>query len=445
MTYETAEKPPETPPATNPAGTPPQWKHPEGAPADRRAPRTRTRTILGIVIGLACLFAIVLVSGAIHRFRASRDLKATTSQANVPAVVNVIRPQPATQASLSLPGTTQAIADSIIYARTSGYLSKRHVDIGDNVKTGQLLAEIESPEIDQQLNQAQALLQQSIKNLELQQATLDLARTTMNRYVAADKEDAVAKELVDQQVSAYRTAQASVAAAAAAVDSNKANVQRYEQLTSFERVLAPFEGTITQRNVDVGALITAGSPTDNTAVAPVSVSGSPNGIFELSQIDTLRIFVNVPQVYAPNVKPGLPVRLRVRGQFTKPVAATVARTANALDPGTRTLLAEVDVPNTAHALLPGMFVYVDFEIAPSGTRFRVPSTAVVVNSQGTRVAVVTSENKLHYQPVVLGRDFGNSIDIQDGLSGGEQIVKQPTVSLQEGQVVTPREAPSAPR
>jgi RND family efflux transporter MFP subunit len=424
---------------------PPGLKQPEGQPVDRPAPRTRTRTILLIVVGLVCLFAVVLVNGTIQRTRTTRGLAATTREANVPPVVNVIRPQPATRASLSLPGTTQAISDAIIYARTSGYLSKRHVDIGDNVNAGQLLAEIESPEIDQQLSQARADLDQSIKNLELQQANLDLARVTMNRYTEADKEGAVAKELVDQQVAAYRTAQASVAAAQAAVASNRANVQRNEQLTSFERVLAPFAGTITQRNVDIGALITAGSPTDNTAVAPSSVTGTPNGLFQVSQIDTLRVFVNVPQVYAPNVKPGLPARVRLRGQFTKPVAAAVARTANALDPGTRTLLTEVDVPNASHTLLPGMFVYVDFEIAPAGTRFRVPATAVVVSARGTEVVVVANGGELHFQPVVLGRDFGSSIDIQDGLSGGEQIVRQPTVSFQEGQTVTPREAQNAAR
>jgi multidrug efflux pump subunit AcrA (membrane-fusion protein) len=192
----------------------------EGAPIDEHVPRTRTRTILGITLGLVCLLAIAVVAGAVHRVGTRRDLAVAVDQASAPPLVDVIHPQPATEANLSLPGTTQAITDAIVYARTSGYLGKRHVDIGDDVKTGQLLAEIESPEIDQQLNQARALLQQSIKNLELQQATLDLARATMNRYTAADQEGAVAKELVDQQVAAYRTAQASVAAAEADVESN---------------------------------------------------------------------------------------------------------------------------------------------------------------------------------------------------------------------------------
>ena len=262
----------------------------------------------------------------------------------------------------------------------------------------------------------------------------------MGRYEAADAEGAVAKQAVDQSVSAYRTAQAAVAAAEANVQSNRANVQRLRELTSWQRVLAPFSGAVIQRNVDVGALITAGSPVNNTAVAPSSVTGGANGLFEVARIDSLRVFVNVPQAYAPNVKVGLPVQIAVRGQLGQPVMGKVTRTASAIDPGTRTLLTQVDIPNQAHRLLPGMFVYVTFKIAPSGTRWRVPATAVIFNAQGTRVAIVGAGNTLRFQEVVLGRDFGTSIDVQAGLQGHETIVKQPTVSLQEGQRVTPVES-----
>jgi RND family efflux transporter MFP subunit len=356
----------------------------------------------------------------------------------------VIKADPAKDADLTVAATTQAIQDAIIYARTTGYISKRYVDIGDRVRAGQLLAEIASPEIDQQLRQAKADLNQSEKTLELQRASLDLARITMGRYQAADAESAVAKEAVDQSVAGVRTAQAAVAAAEANVASNEANVRRLEELTSFERVVAPFSGSVIQRNVDVGALITAGSPTNNTAVAPLSVSGAANGLFEIARVDALRVFVNVPQAYASNVKTGLSVRVSVRGRLMQPVMGTVTRTASALDPGTRTLLTEVDIPNASPELLPGMFVYVGFTISPAGTRWRVPATAVVVDAQGARVVTVAADGKLHFQPVVLGRDFGDSIDIQEGLNGGEAIVKQPTVSLQEGQVVRPiTSAPSS--
>jgi len=396
-----------------------------------------------IVIGIGILgvFLILLAVGVVPRVRNHQALVVAAQKAqNTPPEVYVIRPVPAFEADLSLSATTQAIQDAIIYARTSGYISKRYVDIGDQVTAGQLLAEIESPEIDQQLRQAKADLQQSQKNLDLQKATLDLARVTMERFLAADAEGAVAKQAVDQNVSAHRTAQAAVAAAEATVESNKANVQRFQDLTSFERVLAPFNGTVIQRNVDVGALITAGSPINNTAVAPSSVTGGPNGLFEVAQVDALRVFVNVPQVYGPNVKVGLPVQVTVRGQLMQPVTGTVTRTANALDPGTRTLLTQVDIPNKSHRLLPGMFVNVSFKIGPSGTHWRVPATAVIFNAQGTRVAIVGAGNKLHFQDVAVGRDLGTSIDIQAGLHGNETIVSQPTVSLQEGQVVRPIES-----
>ena len=172
-------------------------------------------------------------------------------------------------------------------------------------------------------------------------------------------------------------------------------------------MVAPFNGTVIQRNVDVGALITAGSPTDNTAVAPSNLTGAPNGLFEVAQIDRLRVFVNVPQAFAPSVRAGLPVNVRVRGHLDEPVAASVTRTASALDPGTRTLLTQVDIPNPSRRLMPGMFVYVDLKIAPSGTRWRVPATAVIFDTQGTRVATVAPGNTIRFQHVELGRDFGD--------------------------------------
>jgi len=397
--------------------------------------------MIAIGIGILSLFLILLVAGTVPRLRNNRGLAVAAKNAqNTTTAVYVIRPEPAAEGGLSLAATTQAIQDTIIYARTSGYVGKRYVDIGDNVKAGQLLAEIESPEIVQQLSQARADLLQSEKNLDLQKATLDLARITMERYLAADAEQAVARLLVDQSVSAYRTGQASVAAAEASVESFRANVRRLQDLVSFQRVVAPFDGTVIQRNIDAGALITAGSPINNTAVAPSTTTGAANGLFEVARIDVLRVFVNVPQAVSPNVKAGLPVEVTVRGQLMQPVTGKVTRTAVALDPGTRTLLTQVDIPNRSHLMLPGMFVYVAFKIAPSGTRWRVPATAVVFNAQGTRVVIVGEGNKLHFQDVELGRDFGVSIDIQAGLNGNETIVKQPAVSLQEGQLVKPVES-----
>ena len=406
---------------------------------DNQVSRTRTMVVLGMVV-LVLLF-ILLAAGTIPRIESHRALvrAVADTQNEVPAVY-VTRPLRSPEAGVTLAATTQAIQDTVIFARTSGYLRKRYVDIGDNVTEGELLALIESPEVDQQLRQAQADLETARKSLDLQKAALELAHVTMERYQSADKEGSVAKLLLDQSISTYRTSQASVAAATAVVASNEANVGRLQELVSFERVLAPFTGTIIQRSVDTGALITAGSPVNNVAAAPSSVAGGANGLFEVAQMDELRIFVNVPQAFAPTVKIGLPVKVTVRGRLMEPVTGRVTRTASALDPGTRTLLTQVDIPNRSRHVLPGMFVYVAFEIVPSGTRWRVPATAVVFNAQGTRVVIADNEKKLHFQQVELGRDFGMTIDVQAGLNGNEVIVKQPTVSLQEAQLVRPIES-----
>ncbi len=419
--------------------------NPMSEPPAQPPRKARTRTILLIAAVVLGGFAVFLGVGIYDRSGQDHNLAAAATQAaQTPPQVNVVHPVPTTAPSWSLPGNTQAIQDAIIYARASGYLSKRYVDIGDKVKAGELLAEIQSPELDQQLSQARANLQQADKQLDLQNANLVLAQATMERYKGADQEGAVAKEAVDQSVAAHSTAQASVAAAEATVESNQSTVRQYEAMTAFERVLAPFDGTITQRNVDVGALITAGSPTNNTSAAPTSVTGAATGLFEVSQLDTLRMFVSVPQVAAANVTPGLAVQVSVRGALTGPVAATVTRTANALDPGSRTLLTEVDIPNASHQMLPGQFVYVAFTLAASGQRWNLPATALIFNAAGTQVMLVEAGGKLHLQKVTVGRDFGNTIDVQAGLRGGETVVEQPDVSLQEGQVVNPVEAPHAP-
>lgn len=401
----------------------------------------RTRVMVVIVGILLALFAAFLIVGIVYRYSHDHALASATSlAASTPPQVFFVHPVASAPMVWSLPGTTQAIEDSVIYARVSGYLIKRYVDIGQRVKAGQLLAEIQSPELDQQLSQARANLQQAYKQLDFQKANMELARTTMQRYKGADQEEAVAKLTVDQSVAGYATAQASVAAAQASVASNEATVRQYEAMTGFERVVAPFDGIITERNVDVGALITAGSPTNNISAAPTSVSGAPTGLFEVSQIDTLRVFVSVPQVYAGNVRPGLAAEVTIRGALSMPIAATVARTADALDPGTRTLLTEVDIPNSAHSMLPGEFVYAAFKLTPSGHRWNLPATALIFNTDGTQVAIIEPGGKLHMQSVIVGRDFGDTIDIQGGLNGNELVVEQPDVSMMEGEVVTPVEA-----
>jgi hypothetical protein len=246
----------------------------------------------------------------------------------------------------------------------------------------------------------------------------------MARYQAADAERAVAKELVDQSVSAVKTAQAAVAAAEANVESNTANVHRLQELTSFERVVAPFAGTVIQRNVDVGDLITAGSPTTNTAAAPSSASPAPGGLFEVAQIDALRVFVNVPQAYAANIKPGRsgerPRPPHATGQGHGDPHGQCARSGDTHPAGGSRHRQSVARAAAGHVRLRGLHDW------RRGARWRVPATAVVFDAQGTRVVVVGADSTLHFQPVVLGRDFGESIDVQAGLHGGETLVKQPT-------------------
>lgn len=417
--------------------SPTNANHLDKPPANAPAP-ARTRMILVIAFIVLAILAIFLVLGIVYRRSNSNELKSAASLAAItPPTVYVVHPVPAVAADLSLPGTTQAIEDAIVYARVSGYLRKRYVDLGDRVNAGQLLAEIESPELDQELSQARANLEQANKQLDLQKANLELARTTLVRYQMAVKDASVAQEEVDQAVASYAVAKASVAAAQATVAANQADVGQYEALTGFERVVAPFHAVITQRNVDVGALITAGSPTNNTSVAPTSVTGAATGLFEVSQIDTLRVFVNVPQFVAADVTVGMPAEVTVRGALTKPVIATVTRTADALDPGTRMLLTEVDIPNASHAILPGDFVYIRLKVAPTGQRWNIPATALIFNSGGNQVMLVDAKNTLHLQKVTVGRDFGATIDIQQGLNGNDTILEQPDVSLQDGQVVTP--------
>jgi multidrug efflux pump subunit AcrA (membrane-fusion protein) len=400
--------------------------------------RARTRTVLAIVLVAICVLLLLLVIGLIPRIGNNRELAraARTTQSAIPKVY-VVKPQHPPASELTLAATTQATPDAVIYARTSGYVSRRYVDIGDRVKAGQLMAIVESPEVEEQLRQGRADLSQSEKNLALQRTNLDLARITMERYKGADAEGAVAKQLLDQSIAAFQTAVSAVAAGEANVQSNRANVGRLKQLTSFQRVVAPFDGTVLQRNVDVGSLITAGSPVNNVAQSPVSVGAGPNGLFEVGRIEVLRVFVSVPQAFAPNVKKRLPVKVEARGHLEEPIAAKVTRTAVGLDPGTRTLLVQVDIPNESYRLFPGMFVYVTFDVGPSGTRWRIPSTALITDARGTRVIVVDEGDRLRFREVRVGRDSGAVVDIQAGLEGNERIVRQPVLALKEGERVQP--------
>jgi RND family efflux transporter MFP subunit len=359
------------------------------------------------MLALLLFFAALLVVGVVPRVRA-RFERERDAQARADALprVSVTRARPAPASELSLPGSALPLQQATIYARVNGYLERRLVDIGDRVEAGQLLAVISAPELDQQLAQAQAELARS-------KADLEFARATLERYESADRDGAVAKEDLDQRRNAVHTADATVRAQAALV-------KGLTEQQRFERVVAPFAGVVTQRSVDVGALIGAGTNTP---------------LFALAQNDVLRVNINVPQPFVQETAVGQPVEIRTRSLPDRVFQGQIARAAGVLDPATRTMLTEVDVPNADGLLKPGMYLQVALQATRVGTRWRVPASAVLFDGEGTRVGVVEDDGRLHLRKVVLGRDFGDEIEIASGIQGDERIVSSPTAALADGQPV----------
>lgn len=336
--------------------------------------------------------------------------------------VSVIHATAMTEVSeMVLPGSIKAYVESPIYARTNGYLKVWHKDIGSRVKKGDLLAEIDTPEIDQELVQARA-------DLNTAQANLNLSSITATRYQDLLKTDSVSKQEVDN-------ANGDHSAKVAMVQSAEANVRRLEELESFKRVYAPFSGVITQRNVDPGTLINAGNGGSAT-----------KEMFDLAQIDPLRVFVSVPQSYSPSMHPGLKACLELAEFPDRRFCGQVARTANSIDPGTRTLLTEVDVPNPSGTLLPGSYAQVHFDAKLSGQRFSLPINALLFRPEGTLVAVVNSDGRLNLKKIGIGRDLGTAVEVLQGIDPSDNIVVNPPDSLEQGEDVriTSQDSGSAP-
>jgi len=322
---------------------------------------------------------------------------------------------------LPLPGNAQAILETGIFARTDGYLKARYVDIGSRVAAGELLAEIDTPEVDQQLNQATANLNEAKANVVKLEADLALARTTLQRYQMAGA-GTVSKQQIDEKNASVTTAEKAVDAARATVNANEANVERLLDLQGFQKVYAPFAGIITARNVDPGALISS------------SVAASRE-LFRLAKVDTLRIFVYVPQSYAPDIKVGQSAVVSVREFPHRVFAGTVTRTAGAIDPASRTMLVEVQVPNPDGVLLAGSYATVRFNLQRSEPQLLIPSGALLVDAAGVRVAVVNPDNTLHYRPIEIGRDFGDEVEVLSGLNGDEVVATGLAGNLIEGSAV----------
>lgn len=373
----------------------------------------RARLLILIVLVLLAVGAARTVVSRISNERALEQ--GTAERAKV--YVNVTAPISGGEGrTLSLPGTLQGYMQSPIAARASGYLRRWYKDIGAHVNKGDLLAEIETPEIDQQLSQSVAARQQAA-------ASLDLARSTSERWESLRKRDAVSQQEVDERRSAYAQAQANLAAA-------DANVERLRQLEGFKRVVAPFSGVITRRNVDVGDLIDAGS------------SGG-RALFQIAQSDSLRVYVNVPQAYANLVHVGQKVNVTQPELRGRTFEGQIARTSASIDTTTRAMQVEVTLQNREGELLPGAYVQVMLPLAASKS-LSVPVNALMIRGDGIRVATVSGDGRVHLQSVRVGRNYGESIEVLEGLAGNERLVLNPSDSLAEGDQVVVA-APDAAR
>lgn len=323
----------------------------------------------------------------------------------------------------TLPGDVRADEETTVYARTTGYLKRWHVDIGDQVQEGDLLAEIDTPEVDQQFLQAQAQVGQLAATLKTAEATARLAESTFQRYANLVDTGAVTAQEYDERLSNRDKTQAAVDAAKAELAAGEANLQRLRQLKEFSRVYAPFSGTITRRWVDSGQLVTTGS----TAAQP---------LFQITRTDPVRVFVHVPQIYAPGIQRGLTAEITVRERANETFTGTVSRTAGAIDPETRTLLTEIRVPNPDGRLLTGSYVQVKLAFRREAPPVLVPESALIFDADGTRVAVLDDHQRIRFQPVVIERNLGSEVGIRSGLEPGTRIVVNPGTRLREGQEVT---------
>lgn len=369
------------------------------------------RALLGTVGVLTMLFLL----GMVPRWHANASLlDAARDQRPMVSVVSTQRPEGA--ANLVLPGSTQAIQETPIYARTSGYVRKWYTDIGTKVEAGDLLAEIETPEIDQELNQARATAQQAIANSEL-------ARATLTRWQELVAKKVVSAQEFDEKKSALDARLADLTAA-------QANVARLEKLQGFQKVVAPFAGIVTTRNIDNGALVSAGN------------GGQTSALFHVAQTHTLRIYVTVPQTNARSVAPGQSAAVSFREIPEKTFDAKVVRTAGALDPASRTLLTELQVANSDGQLFPGMYAEVKFAFPQDARTLLVPGNAVAVQSDGPKVLVVDAKQTIRARSVKLGRDLGDKVEILSGLNPAEPLVANPSGSLREGEEVKAQPQPA---
>jgi RND family efflux transporter MFP subunit len=378
----------------------------QNAPEQERI--TPSVAVIGVVI-VVLVFAALAVFGILSRKHHDRVLAKTTTAAAAPTVIALLPKSGSTIDSFVLPGNVTAYTDSPIYARTSGYLLHWYFDIGTHVKKGALLAEIATPEVDQQLAQAEA-------DLGTAQANATNAHAQAQRY-----QGLVDSNAVSRQDTETFTNQAT--ATAAGVRSAQANVQRLKELQSFEKIYAPFDGVVTARSIDTGQLIDPGAGRE---------------LFHMQALQTLRVYANVPQEYSAHVKQGEKIDITLPEYPGKIFQGKIVRTANSIDPASRTLLVEIDVNNRNSELLPGSLAQVHFKAPQIASTYIVPAAALIFRTQGTQLATVTSDNKAHLVSVLIGQDDGATVQIINGLHADDRVIQDPPDSIIEGEKVNPQ-------
>lgn len=385
-----------------------------------------SRGSLLVFMVIVLLVAVALAAfGILRRKHNDSELMKYTNENSAPPVSLQMPKLQENATEIVLPGNMQAYTLAPIYARTTGYVKAWYHDIGSRVHKGDLLAVIETPELDQQLASARADLATATSNAKL-------AKVTADRYKDLVGSNAVSQQDTDNAVSQLQARDTEVAAAAA-------NVRRLEELVSFERVVAPFDGVITARNLDIGQLITADGSTTTAGAGTVRTSRE---IFDISAISTLRVFINVPQMYAPDAKKGVTATLTLPQYPGRTFKGTLVRTSNSVDPGTRTLLAEVDVDNRSGELLPGSYTQVHLNVSRAAPALIIPVSAVILMPDGLHVATVDNNHRVHILRVTPGRDFGSTMEILSGLNQDQPVIANPPDSLTEGEevrIVTPQQ------
>jgi len=373
-----------------------------------------------IVIAAVVLAGLFLAGYLPRRHEQKSAIAATAAQ--TPSV-NVIHPRVDSNVrTLTLPGSLQALEATAVYARATGYVRRWYVDIGDKVTQGQLLAEIDTPDLDQQLEQARATLGQTKASLEQAAANAKYAAITAGRYHELLAQHFVSQQDVDQTQAQADVGAANVHAAQSAVAAQSANLRQLEQLKSFARITSPFAGTITERNIERGTLVTPGS-----------AQGKP--LYMIAISNPLRLFIKVPQTFASGIAPGATVKVRVRQYPGHDFAGKITRTAGALDAATRTLTVEAEVANDQGELFPGAYADVTFPAPLAHGVTVIPVSALIVDAQGTRVATVDAQSKTHFVPVQVGRDQGQEVESVSGLTGQENVIAAPAGNLVEGTLV----------